>query len=155
MQIELDKISELITKLLSVREDVDAAHRLVRHLIAGGVGTVGYIAIVVFLVEVIDIRPVLGVVIAFLTLEIYTYIVNRSWVYNATNAHIEAAPRFVTVIVTTFALNAGIMYLANDIFKWWYGIGLLLTVLILPATNFSLNFFWTFRDPEQKLWLLL
>ena len=151
MQIELNKISDLLTKSLSVREDVDAAHRLVRHLIAGGVGTVGYVAIVVFLVEVINIRPVHGVVIAFLVLEIYTYIVNRSWVYNATNAHIVAVPRFVAVIIITFLLNTGIMYLANDIFKWWYGIGLLLTVLILPATNFSLNYFWTFRDPQQKL----
>jgi len=151
MQIELNRISELLTKSLSARDDVNAAHRLVRHLIAGGLGTIGYIAMVVLLVEVIGARPVVGVVIAFPCLEVYTYIVNRSWVYNATNAHIVAVPRFIAVIVITFALNTGIMYLANDIFGLWYGFGLLLTVLILPATNFTLNYYWTFSEPQRKL----
>jgi putative flippase GtrA len=145
------KTLDVIQKTLLASEDIGAGHRLVRHLFAGGLGTVGYMVFVVLLVEFAGAHPVVGVVIAFLFLEVYTYIVSRWWVYHATNAHIVAVPRFIVVIAISLALNAGIMYLAHDVFSWWYGFGLMLTLLILPATNFALNYFWTFREPQGKL----
>jgi putative flippase GtrA len=135
----------VIQQAFSTRKEINARHRLVRHLVAGGAGTAGYFAIVAILVESFDIHPVVGVIVGLGLLEVYVYLVSRWWVYDATNTHIEAVPRFTVVIVISWALNAGIMYIANDVLGWWYGWGLTLTALVVPATNFTLNYFWTFK----------
>ncbi len=125
--------------------NVPVAIRGARHLVAGGTGTVLYIVIVATLVEVADLRPVTAALSSFVCLVVYTYLVNRSWVFQSNGAHQRAVPRFIVVTLVSLLVSIGIMYLVVDVAHIWYGWALLLATLIIPATNFMLNYTWVFR----------
>ena len=116
-----------------------------RHLIAGGIGTVFYMAAVSILVEFFHMHPVLSAAISFVLLELYTYAIYRIWVYQSTKGHGYALPRFLVVTITTLSLNAGIMYFAVEAMEWSYVWGVLSATLIVPPTNFLFNFCWAFK----------
>jgi putative flippase GtrA len=126
-------------------KNVGMLNRLIRHLLSGGIGTVLYAGSVAFFVEVLNVHPVYGAFFAFIILEVYTYIVYRIWVYNPSNRHIQAIPRFIIVIFVALFLNMGIMYLVVEVLNWWYGFGILCSVIIVPITNFLLNYYWVFN----------
>ena len=135
----------LIQRILFSTGKVHVGHRAVRHLIAGGIGTVLYLASAAFLVEIGGLHPITSVIVSSLLLDVYTYALSRSWVYEPTMTHSYAVPRFVFVIVLALALNAGIMHLAVNILNLWYVWGLALATLIVPTTNFLLSYYWAFR----------
>ena len=128
-----------------VGSNVPVAIRGARHLVAGGTGTVLYIVIVATLIEVADVRPVPAALSSFVCLVVYTYLVSRSWVFQSNRAHRRVVPRFIVVTLVSLLLSVGIMYLVVDVAHIWYGWALLLATLIIPATNFMLNYTWVFR----------
>jgi putative flippase GtrA len=120
-------------------------HRWIRHLVAGGAGTLLYMLLVALFVEVAGLHPVASVVIAFIIMEIYTYLINRAWVYAPREGHAYAIPRFLAVTVVALSLNTGIMYLIVESLDLWYVWGLVATALVVPPTNFLLNYLWAFK----------
>lgn len=132
-------------RILLARDGLSASDRLLRHLMAGGAGTLLYIVAVASLVELGGVDPVTAVVIGFSGIVAITYVVNRVWVYHARNRHRHALPKFLTVTAIGLILNAAIMYLAVDVATLWYGWGLAVAALVVPATNFLLNYLWAFR----------
>jgi putative flippase GtrA len=124
---------------------VGVPHRVVRHLIAGGLGTVIYIALVAGFVELVGLHPVTSAVLAFIVLEVFVYWTNRLWVYRATQDHRYAIPRFVVVSLVGIVLNAALMYGVVEGLDLAYGWGLVATTLVVPPTNFLLNFLWAFK----------
>jgi putative flippase GtrA len=134
-----------IQSLLFKNTSDSMLNRWVRHLVAGGMGTLIYTLIVAFFVEVTLLSPVVSVVFAFLILEFYIYVVNRAWVYQATKSHIYSVPRFLIVTVIALALNTGIMFVTVEWLKWWYFWGLVFAAFIVPQTNFLLNYYWAFK----------
>jgi putative flippase GtrA len=121
------------------------SHRMVRHLVAGGIGTLLYMGVVFLLVEAAGLRPVYAVVISFLFFELFIYVINRAWVYHTVEGHAHAVPRFILITALTLILNTGLMYIAVDVFNLSYLVGLAATVVIIPPTNFLLNYYWAFR----------
>jgi putative flippase GtrA len=127
------------------RGDPGILVRWIRHLLAGGFGTLLYIGMVAFLVEVTGLHPVTSVIVAFIVMELYTYTIFRAWVYSPKNGHTHTVPRFLVVTAVALALNTGLMYLVVETLGYWYGWGLLVTALFVPATNFLLNYYWAFK----------
>jgi putative flippase GtrA len=119
--------------------------RGIRHLIANGSGTVLYIGMVASLVELLSIDPIAAVVMSVVVFEIYTYLVNRLWVHAATSDHQQAVPRFIVVTLVALGLNTGIMWLTVDVLQLPYYWALVIATLVVPPTNFLLNYLWVFR----------
>lgn len=119
--------------------------RFMRYIIVGGVGTILYMGIVISLVEYLKINPTLGVMCSMVILLVYTYTMNRSWVYDAVTAHKKSIPRFILAGAVGLLLNSSIMYIAVDVIGCWYIWGLFSTVIIVPPTNFIINYYWTFK----------
>ena len=134
-----------VKALVFQRTGVGIGNRAARHLVAGGIGTLLYLASVAFLVEIFKLHPVLSVVIAFIVFEVYTYASYRIWVYQSNREHGYAIPRFLFITLLTLFLNVGIMYLAVEILELWYIWGLVGTTLVVPPTNFILNYYWAFK----------
>jgi len=124
---------------------VGITSRWFRHLIAGGIGTLFYMGLVTFFVEITLIYPVYATAIAFGISVIYTYIINRKWVHNTSSNHSYTLPRFGVVTANGLLLNVGIMFLAVEVFEWWYIMGVICATVIIPPTNFLLNYFWAFK----------
>lgn len=136
---------DYLSSLFWNRESIGMRVRFLRHLMAGGTGTLFYMGFVIVFVEWIKLRPVFGVAISMVFLGVYTYIVNHTWVYDPESEHREAIPKFLISGAIALFLNSSIMFLAVDVMGWWYIWGLFSSVLIVPPTNFLMNYYWTFR----------
>ena len=120
-------------------------NRFARHLLVGGMGTIIYMVALTGLVEIFHQKPVPSSVIAFMFGIIYTYVLNRVWVYNASKGHDYSVPRFFIVEMFALVLNTAIMYISVDVFGLWYIWGQVGAACIMPPTNFLLNYFWAFK----------
>ena len=126
-------------------EEITLRQRVVRHLIVGGSGTVGYFIFVALLVETMAVSPVLSVVISYSVLALYTYLVNRRWVYDASSEHLPTILRFLVLLMLGYVLNTGIMYFVTEGLDQSYLWGLFASVAIVPATNFAISYLWVFK----------
>jgi len=138
-------IRQLFSRLFEPASAIPISHKAVRHLLVGGFGTVFYFAIVAALVEKLGMDPVVSVVIGFVVLHVYVYLMNRTWVYGATNKHVHALVRFGILVGISFFLNTAIMYITTEVLNSWYVWGLIFATILVPATNFVLSYFWVFR----------
>jgi putative flippase GtrA len=125
--------------------EVGIPSRMLRYLIAGGSLTLLYMALVTIQVEILEIAPVIATSIAFLLMEILYYLINRLWVYKSSLGHLSSILRYFVVIVIGLSINSGIMAITVDVLRISYVWGLVATTLILPLTNFLMNFYWAFR----------
>jgi putative flippase GtrA len=138
-------LRNLVSLLLFQNARIGVTGRALRHLIAGGIATLLYMGLVALQVELLKLHPVLATCIAFLLMEIFLYLINRRWVYESTGGHGAAIARYLVVIAVALGLNSGIMALTVDVLGLWYVWGLVGSTLIVPLTNFLLNFYWAFR----------
>lgn len=138
-------LSNSLSSLLFRKTSIRMTSRFLRHLVCGGVGTLLYMANLTFLVEILRQGPVLSSICSFVFLILFTYGVSRFWVFESIRAHGYSVPRFLIVAMVGLSLNTGVMYFAVEIMGWWYIWGQLSATLIIPPTNFLLNFYWTFK----------
>ena len=126
-------------------EGMSLRQRAVRHLIVGGSGTAGYFVFVALLVEKMAVSPVLSVVVSYSLLALYTYLVSRRWVFNTNSKHLPTIFRFIVLLMIGFVLNTGIMYFVTEILMQNYLWGLFGSAAVVPATNFTISYFWLFK----------
>ena len=124
--------------------------RMLRYGVVGIVSTVVYFLLVALLVEIYHQEPVLSAVIACAVITVMAYVLNYRWVFASARNHTFAFPSFLMATFISMTLNAGIMYLAVHVLGWWYGLGLVLTTIIVPPSNFLMNYFWCFRAPRES-----
>lgn len=136
---------EIFANLFKPASSIGTRQRAFRHFLMGGVTTAIYFLLVMYLVEYWHLAPVTSVTLSFLVLITLTYIGNRLWVYTSQRSHTQAISRFLVVIAISFALNTGIMYIANSVLGLWYIWGLFIAAAVVPTTNFLLNNYWAFR----------
>ena len=119
--------------------------RWIRHLLAGGIGTLLYFMLTSIMVEFFQIHPVIAVLSSSWIVIIYTYFLNRVWVYSSTRHHFNTIPKFIVVVLVAVGLNSGIMYVVVEVINLWYIYGLLVSMFVVPPTNFLLNYYWAFK----------
>jgi len=120
-----------------------------RYGIVGIIGTLLHLGILALLVERFQVDPVWSSVIGFFAALITSYILNFFWVFNSRRAHHVAVMRYLLVSFTGLALNTSIMYTVVDVLHWWYGWGALGVIMVVPASNFLLNYLWTFGVHQE------
>jgi putative flippase GtrA len=121
-----------------------------RYGIVGIIGTILHIGTLALLVEQFSVDPVLSSVMGFLLALIVSYLLNFFWVFNTRRKHRVAGLRYAVVSISGLILSTLIMYIVVDILQWWYGWGALGIILVVPASNFLLNYLWTFGAHETS-----
>jgi putative flippase GtrA len=124
--------------------------RVFRYGVAGLSATVLYFSAVALLVELAGVRPVPAAGVATVLVITASYVVNRGWVFGTDRSHASAFPRFLTASALSIVLNTGLMYLSVDVLGWWYAAGLVLATVVVPPTNFVINFLWCFRPAAPR-----
>lgn len=120
--------------------------RVLRYGVVGLASTALYVLLVALLVELFAVDPVISAVISCAATVVLAYGLNHRWVFASTRGHSAAFPSFVAATLVSLSLNGAIMYAAVYVFAWSYLIGLALTTVIVPPTNFALNYLWCFRQ---------
>jgi putative flippase GtrA len=124
--------------------------RALRYGVAGLAATMLYFCAVAALVEVAVVGPVAAAAAATGLVIVSSYVVNRTWVFDARRTHGAAVWRFLVASAFSMVLNAGLMYLSVQVLRWWYVAGLLLTTAVVPPTNFVINYVWCFQSAASR-----
>ncbi len=116
-----------------------------KYFIVGIVGTFVHFSILVFLVEFLRCDPIISSIVGFIVTVLISYYLNYKWTFKSIKKHSNVLPRYVVVSIIGFCLNTFIMFLTVKIIGLWYLIGQLITVVIIPISNFTLNSYWSFK----------
>lgn len=123
-------------------------HKFIRYAVVGAIGTGIYVFLLTLLIEVLRYDPVISSALAFIIIVIISYILNYKWTFRAKNRHRVSFPRYLTVSLMGLLLNTIIMFLAVNVFSIWYGIAQVLAIVLIPISNFILNFYWSFKSKK-------
>lgn len=121
------------------------SRKIIRYAVVGVIGTAVHFSVLVLLVERFGVEAVTSSTIGFIITVIVSYALNHRWTFRSDRGHGSALPRYIVVSVTGMFLNSGIMYLTVHVFGLWYILGQCLVVVVVPLTNFVLNYKWSFR----------
>jgi putative flippase GtrA len=82
--------------------------------------------------------------LAFLTATLFTLVINTYWSFSARITWVIFR-RYALVAIVGFFLSTGISQLF-DMFGHHYGFGIAAVVCIIPAVNFLMHHYWTYRQ---------
>jgi putative flippase GtrA len=120
--------------------------KFIRYAIVGAIGTAIYLFILTLLIEFLRYDPVISSALAFILIVIISYILNYKWTFRAKSRHRISFPRYLTVSFIGLLLNTIIMFLAVNVFSIWYGLAQVIAIVLIPISNFILNFYWSFKS---------
>jgi putative flippase GtrA len=120
--------------------------RISKYFIIRGIGVAIYMGGLILLVEEFKINPVISTAIITILTSTYLYFLSYVWVFNFKGSHAYSLPRFIFIEILTLFMNTGVMYLAVEIIGLDYLYGVAMGVILLPLTNFLLNFLWAFKN---------
>lgn len=124
--------------------------QFIRFGLAGIVATLCHMGTLIILVEYFEYIPLLASTIGFLLAVIVSYILNYRFTFIVRGNHFLFFSRYLVVCATGLVINTSIMFFTVNFLKWWYVIGQVSTLIIVPIINFTLNKFWAFNIKEAK-----
>lgn len=119
--------------------------QFVKFGLVGILATLCHMGTLIILVEYLKYQPVLASTIGFIIAVFVSYILNYRYTFMVRGSHILLFSRYLIVCIIGLAINTSIMFLTVKILNWWYIIGQIPTLLIVPIINFLLNKYWTFN----------
>jgi len=118
---------------------------LPRFIIVGSSAAAVHFALVLLQVEVLDWKPLLANVLAFLLAFQVSYAGHRFWTFSDTTLqHTESLPRFFLVASSSFTLNEAMYFLLlhYTALPYWLSLGIVL--VLVAAITFVSGRFWAF-----------
>ena len=128
---------------------LDLGRQLMLFTLVGAFGTLAHYALLVILVELLDINAVSASMGgAFLGATI-NYILNYRFTFNSRADHRIAFPKFLTIAAVGFSINALLMWVAVNLTNLHYIVGQVGTTLVVLLWNFAGNRYWTFEEKQN------
>lgn len=124
---------------------------IIRYGLVGLLGTALHFAGVIFFVEAVRLDPVMGSGLGFLLVLVVSYFLNRTWTFRSKSKGARQFFFYTLVSLFGLALNSAIMFFSVHILQWNYLYGQGMVVAVVPASNYILNRFWTFRASNREL----
>jgi len=120
--------------------------RVLRYGVVGVAVSILYGLFVMLLVDHIGMASAtLASALAFAAILPFTYAAHRRVTFSDAARDPLASLRFVGTTTASFLIATGGMYLTTGIFARSYLIGIALTWVLIPATNFLIYLIWVFR----------
>lgn len=118
--------------------------KFIKYSFVGCICTLIYFISVFLFVELFDKDPVYGSTLAFIIMTLFSFLLNKKYTFGGDFTY-KKFFRFLIVSAIGFILNYGIMYTVCEVMSYHYSLGELVTILVIPLVNFTLNNFWTFK----------
>lgn len=116
--------------------------------IIGLIGTLIHLLTLVILVENFRCDPVISSAVGFILALVVSFLLNKTITFKGkSNQAFTLLIKYTVVSCLGFLMNSAIMYSTVHIFMLHYALGQAIVIIILPATNFLVNNYWTFKDP--------
>jgi putative flippase GtrA len=124
---------------------------IIRYGLVGIMGTLLHFTSVILFVEAVRLDPVLGSGLGFLLVLVVSYILNRTWTFRSNSKGARQFFSYTLVSLLGLGLNSAIMFVSVHVLKWNYIYGQGMVVAVVPASNYILNRYWTFRASNKEL----
>ncbi|MBG9794357.1 hypothetical protein ABD76_18315 [Paenibacillus dendritiformis] len=121
-------------------------NQFIKYGLVGIVGTVIHTGTLVVLVEYCSMSPYLASIMGFTLSLIISYFINLKWTFN--NNNLSTFFKYITVSLSGLCLNMLTMYIFVHLFSIWYLVAQIVTVIIVPISNFTFNKYWTFKKKQ-------
>lgn len=118
--------------------------KFMKYSFVGCISTLIYFISVFVLVELCVMDPLMSSAISFCFMTFFSFLLNKKYTFDSDFSH-KKLVRFVMVSSIGFLLNYLIMYTFVQVFSYHYSIGEIVTIIIIPMVNFTLNNYWTFK----------
>ncbi|WP_077212050.1 GtrA family protein [Bacillus dakarensis] len=115
-----------------------------KYSLVGCISTVVYFLCVFIMVEFFEEDPLLASAISFIIMTIISFMLNKKYTFVSDFSHSRLMRFFIAAFIG-FILNFIIMFIIVKVLSLHYTIGELVTTLIIPLINFTLNNYWTFK----------
>ncbi|PLT33257.1 GtrA family protein [Bacillus sp. V5-8f] len=119
--------------------------KFMKYSVVGFISTVIYFLSIFVLIEVFEKDPILASSISFVIMTIFSFILNKKYTFGGHYTN-KKFIRFIFVSTVGFILNYAIMFTILHVFSFHYLVGELVTILVIPLINFTLNNYWTFKS---------
>lgn len=124
-------------------------NQFIKYGLVGIVGTIIHTGTLVVLVEYCNMSPYLASIMGFTLSLIISYFINLKWTFNNNN-NLSTFLKYITVSLSGLCLNMLIMYIFVDLLSVWYLIAQIVTVIIVPISNFIFNKYWAFKKKQYS-----
>jgi putative flippase GtrA len=115
----------------------------------GAVGTSAHYGLLVYLVEICNVRPLMGSVSGFICGAIINYILNYYITFQSKRPHPKASFQFFSIALMGLPLNSGIMFGMNEVMGVHYVLSQIIATLVTLVWNFVANRRWTFASETK------
>jgi len=123
-----------------------------RYGVVGVLGTGLHFGTLALLVEIFGLHPVASSVAGFVVSLAVSYVLNKNWTFGQKHAKAQGGQmaKYAAVSALGLLLNAAIMTATVEWLRWHYVWGQCAVIFVVPATNYALNRWWTFRIEEPS-----
>lgn len=118
--------------------------QMVKFGVVGLTATAIHTVVLLFLVEKLEVGPVLASVPAFLTALVISFLINHHWTFLAKGTYSRYFSRYAVVSAAGLILNIAIMYGTVSLMHKPYIVGLGMVIVLVPLFSFLLQRCWTF-----------
>lgn len=118
--------------------------RFIKYSFVGCISIGIYFLFVYIFIEKYCWDPVIGSAAAFILMTIVSFLMNVRFTFRS-NFTYQKLFRFLLVSLIGFVLNFTLILLTVHVLSFHYLVGEIITILVIPLVNFSLNYYWTFQ----------
>lgn len=123
--------------------------RFIRFVIVGGLSSLLYVLIVIFMVEVAALSDSVAVVVAYLCATPLNYVLHRKVTFRSQGQVRKEIPRFLFIHGCNILLSLGGMEAATAYLGFPYWVGALSAAVIIPISSFILMQIWVFVEGDH------
>jgi putative flippase GtrA len=110
----------------------------------GVLATAVHVVVAVSFISQFGVRPYIANPIAFLIATSFSYAINTLWSFSSRMSH-RTLWRYATVSVVVCVATMAIAAAAEQA-RWDYRIGIMLVIVLVTPTTFTLHSLWTYRQ---------
>jgi len=118
--------------------------QLFTYSLVGAVGTAAHYAVLLILVELVEVNPVIATTYGFIVGAITNYILNYYLTFKSKKAHVEALTKFLLVATVGAAINSLIMYIGTETLAFHYLLAQVTATALVLLWSYLVNKHWTF-----------
>ncbi|GLS04009.1 hypothetical protein GCM10007860_11550 [Chitiniphilus shinanonensis] len=118
--------------------------QLVRFTLVGATGTAAHFAVLWLLVRLG--MPVVGAsTVGMIAGALVNYLLNRAYTFESRQAHRVTAPRYYALVLGLWGLNALLMALMVDAWRWHYLLAQAISTVVCFVAHYLGSRAWVFR----------
>ena len=117
----------------------------IRFACVGAIATFAQWGILAFLVELLDVNPIVSSATSYLLSSLLNYLMNYHFTFASSKSHLVAMPQFFLVVAIGLAINTGTFAILSPV-SAHYLIAQAGATLAALVANFAFHKFWIYRS---------